>query len=144
VLRVWELSAQVLWPPPSRDEIATSRNYDSIVLLLRFGDKGFLLTGDIEKEGEAAVMKEGIALGSDVVKVAHHGSKSSSTAAFVSNTRPSLAIISVGRHSIFGHPNKEVVERWQASGAKVMTTGERGTISVITDGRGLSVATFVK
>lgn len=143
VLRVGNLSAQVLWPP-NRDEKAASRNNDSIVLLLRFGEKGFLLTGDIEKEGEAAVMKEGIALGSDVVKVAHHGSKTSSTAAFVSSTRPSLAIISVGRHSVFGHPSKEVVERWQAGGAQVMTTGERGTISIITDGRGLSVTTFVK
>jgi competence protein ComEC len=144
VLRVGKVSAQVLWPPPIGDENATSRNNDSIVLLLRFRDTGFLLTGDIEKEGEAAVVKEGIALASDVVKVAHHGSRTSSTAAFVSTTHTSLAIISVGRHSVFGHPSKEVVERWRASGAEVMTTGQRGTISAITDGRELSVTTFVK
>ena len=144
VLRVGNVTAQVLWPPPGQDENAPSRNNDSIMLLLRFGDTGFLLTGDIEKEGEAAVLKAGIALHSDVVKVAHHGSRTSSTAAFVSTTNPSLAIISVGRHSIFGHPNKEVVERWRASGADVMTTGQRGTITVVTDGRGLNVSTFVR
>ena len=144
VLRVGNVTAQVLWPPPGQDENAPSRNNDSVMLLLRFGDTGFLLTGDIEKEGEAAVLKAGIALHSDVVKVAHHGSRTSSTAAFVSTTNPSLAIISVGRHSIFGHPNKEVVERWRASGADVMTTGQRGTITVVTDGRGLNVSTFVR
>jgi competence protein ComEC len=144
VLRVGNVTAQILWPPPSIDDHAPSRNNDSIMLLLRFGDRGFLLTGDIEKEGEASVLKEGTALHSDVVKVAHHGSKTSSTEPFVNSTRPSLAIISVGRHSIFGHPNKEVVERWRAGGAEVITTGKRGTITVVTDGRGLNVSTFVK
>jgi len=80
---------------------------------------------------------------SDIVKVAHHGSRTSSTAAFVAATNPRLAIISVGRTSIFGHPNKEVVERWRASGANLMTTGERGTITIETDGRSLSLRTFV-
>ena len=114
------------------------------MLLLRYGERTFLLTGDIEKEGESAVLREGIGLHSDIIKVAHHGSRTSSTVAFVSAAHPSLAIISVGRNSIFGHPNKEVVERWRASEAEVMTTGRRGTISVVTDGRALSVSTFVK
>src|SRR5260370_1443771 len=109
---------------------------------IRFGDKALLFTADIEKPAEAAVLKEGVDLGSDIVKVAHHGSRTSSTPAFVAATHPSLAIISVGRTSIFGHPHKEVVERWRASGAEVMTTGERGTISVITDGKSLQVSTF--
>jgi len=54
-----------------------------------------------------------------------------------------LAIISVGRRSMFGHPNREVVERWRASGAEVMTTGQRGTITIVTEGRVLNVSTFV-
>jgi len=144
VLRFGEVTAQVLWPPPTRDESAPSRNNDSVMLLIRYGDKRFLLTGDIEKEGEAAVLREELDLKSDLVKVAHHGSKTSSIEGFVAATRPSLAIISVGRTSMFGHPNREVVERWRASGAEVMTTGQRGTISVVTDGRALAVSTFVK
>jgi competence protein ComEC len=143
VLRFGNVSAQVLWPPATRDDSAPSRNNDSVMLLIRYGEKSLLLTGDIEKEGEAAVLREGIDLTSDLVKVAHHGSKTSSIEAFVAATRPSLAIISVGRTSMFGHPNKDVVERWRASGAEVMTTGQRGTISVVTDGRVLNVSTFV-
>jgi len=144
LLRFGDVSAQVLWPPPSSDDGAPSRNNDSILLLIRFGEKSVLLTGDIEKQGETAVLNEGIDIKSDIVKVAHHGSRTSSIEAFVAATRPSLAIISVGRTSTFGHPNKDVVERWRASGANVMTTGRRGTISVVTDGRGLSVSTFVR
>ena len=74
LLRFGEVSAQVLWPPPNRDETAPSRNNDSIMLLVRYGEKSFLLTGDIEKKGEAAVLREGTSLKSDLVKVAHHGS----------------------------------------------------------------------
>jgi competence protein ComEC len=144
VLHFGNVAAQVLWPPPSRDESAPSRNNDSIMLLVHYGDKSLLLTGDIERQGEAAVLREGINLHCDIVKVAHHGSKTSSTAAFVSATHPSLAIISVGRTSMFGHPNQDVVERWRANGAEVMTTGQRGTISVVTDGHVMNVSTFVR
>lgn len=144
VLRFGNVSAQVLWPPPGRDESAPSRNNDSIMLLVRYGANSLLLTGDIERQGEAAVLREGINLHCDIVKVAHHGSKTSSIEDFVSATHPSLAIISVGRTSMFGHPNHDVVERWRASGAGVMTTGQRGTISVVTDGRELTINTFVR
>jgi competence protein ComEC len=144
ILGFGNVSAQVLWPPPTLDENASSRNNDSIMLLIRYGEESLLLTGDIERQGEAAVLKEGINIKSDVVKVAHHGSKTSSIEAFVAATRPSLAIISVGRTSMFGHPNRDVLERWRASGAEVMTTGQRGTISVTTDGRTLDISTFVR
>jgi competence protein ComEC len=142
-MRVGNVSFEVLWPPPISDPGASSHNNDSLVLRVVMGEKAFLFTGDLEKKGEALIMTEGIDLRSDVVKVAHHGSKTSSIAAFVSAARPSWAVISVGRTSMFGHPHQEVVERWRASGAEVMTTGEKGTISVITDGRELRVRTFV-
>jgi competence protein ComEC len=143
VMRIGNVAFEVLWPPPMSNANAASRNNDSLVLRVRMGEKSFLFTADIEKQAEAMVIKEGIDLHSDVVKVAHHGSKTSSTEAFVSATRPSLAIISVGRTSLFGHPHKEVVERWRASGAEVITTGQKGTISVVTDGRELKVSSFV-
>jgi competence protein ComEC len=144
LLRFGNVSAQVLWPAPSIDEGAPSGNNDSIVLLIRYGEKNILLTGDIEKQGEAAVLQEAIDIKSDIVKVAHHGSRTSSIEAFVAATRPTMAIISVGRTSMFGHPNKEVVERWRANGAEVMTTGQRGTISVTTDGHTFDISTFVR
>jgi competence protein ComEC len=144
VMRIGSAAFEVFWPPPTSNANAASRNNDSIVLRVRMCEKSFLFTGDIEKEAEAMVVKQGIDLRSDVVKVAHHGSKTSSTEPFVRATRPTLAIISVGRTSIFGHPHKVVVDRWQASGAEVMTTGQKGTISLVTDGRELRISSFVQ
>jgi competence protein ComEC len=143
-LRFGNVTAEVLWPLASRDDRAPSRNNDSVVLRFNFGEKRILFTGDVEKEAEQAMLSQGLELRSDIVKVAHHGSRTSSVEQFVEATRPGLAIISVGRSSIFGHPNKEVVERWRASGAQVMTTGEKGTISVVIDGHSLGLQTFVR
>jgi competence protein ComEC len=141
-LRFGSVTAEVLWPVVSRDEGAPSRNNDSVVLRFNFGENFILFTGDVEKEAELAMLSAGLDLRSDIVRVAHHGSKTSSIEQFVEASRPRLAIISVGRSSIFGHPHKEVVERWRAGGAQVMTTGEKGTISVVSDGRALKISTF--
>lgn len=137
-------TADVLWPHASSDASLPSRNDDSIVLRLRFGLKKFLFTGDIERKAEAALLAAGEDLRSDVVKVAHHGSRTSSSESFVAATHASLAVISVGLDSPFGHPHPNVVECWRTSGAQVLTTGERGTINVSTDGRDLAVETYVK
>jgi competence protein ComEC len=143
-LRFNSVEAQVLWPPRSESGAATSGNDDSIVLRLRFGNRVFILTGDIEKGAEAALAGAQDDLRCDVLKVAHHGSKTSSTDALIKATQPSLAIISVGLTSVFGHPHKEVLERWRANGTQILTTGERGTINISTDGHDLKVDTFVK
>jgi competence protein ComEC len=102
------------------------------------------MTGDVEKQGEAAILTATSDLRTDVVKVPHHGSNTSSTETFVAVMDPQFAVISVGLTSIFGHPRKEVVERWRAGGAAVMTTGRRGTITISTDGSDLRVASFVQ
>jgi len=141
-LRFGAVAADVLWPPLADDAKAPSRNNDSLVLRLRYGERVFLLTGDIEKEAEAALVSTPEDLRSDVVKVAHHGSRTSSTAEFIARARPQFAVISVGLASIFNHPHAEVVERWRASGAQILTTGRSGTITVSTDGHDLSIETF--
>lgn len=143
VLHFGEVEVRVLWPPAVGDGHEESRNNDSVVLRLQLGERSILLTGDIEKTAESALVAFLPELQVDVVKVAHHGSKTSSTEPFVLATKPRVAIISVGQNSMFGHPHKEVVERWQANGAEVLTTGECGTITVTTDGRGLWVRRFV-
>jgi competence protein ComEC len=119
------------------------RNNDGAVLRVRYGAQRFLFTADIEKEAETEILKAHNDLSSDIVKVAHHGSRTSSTQPFVNATQTSCAIISVGRTSIFGHPNPEIVDRWRASGAQVMTTGQKGTISVLADGTQLWIRSFV-
>ncbi len=143
VIQVGNVLIEVVWPRPIQTPDPPSRNNDSLVLRVRFGEKSFLFTADIEKEAEAALVKTGVGLKTDVVKVPHHGSRTSSTEQFIAVAQPALAVISVGRHSIFGHPHREVVERWRARGAQVITTGEKGTITVVTDGRELKVSTFV-
>jgi competence protein ComEC len=90
------------------------------------------------------MIEAGENLHADIVKVAHHGSKTSSTDAAIAASSTRFAIISVGQTSIFGHPNREVVERWKSSGASVLTTGDSGTITFTTDGKDLNLETFVK
>lgn len=144
VLRFGQVTATVLWPAPSANTDSPSRNNDSIVLRLQYGKRAFLLTGDVEMAGEAGILQAGEVLEADVVKIAHHGSKTSSTESFVVASRARFAVISVGQTSIFGHPNAEVVKRWRDSAAQVLTTGNSGTITITTDGWDLSVARFVK
>jgi competence protein ComEC len=137
VIRFGEVEIRVLWPTSGTD----STNNDSVVLKLKFRDRSILFTGDIEKKAEGQLKED---LRADVVKVPHHGSKTSSTAAFVSATNPRFAIISVGQDSMFGHPHTEVVERWKQSGAQVLMTGQCGMITVTTDGADLWLEKFTE
>jgi competence protein ComEC len=142
-LQVGEVTLDVVWPSRANNADAPSRNDDSIVLRLRYGERVILLTGDIENRAENSLAGGIEELKSDVVKVAHHGSKTSSIERFVTATRPSIAVISVGLTSAYGHPNKDVVERWRTAGAKVLQTGRSGTITVTTNGRDLKIETYV-
>jgi len=139
-LRFGVVEVDVLWPPPG----ATSANDDSVVLRLRYGRRTLLLTGDIESRSERALLASGEDLHCDALKVAHHGSRTSSTEEFVGATRPTLAVVSVGRDSPYGHPHAEVLARWRAAGAQVLTTAESGMVTVSTDGDDLKVETFVR
>lgn len=143
VLRFGNVEAEVLWPPSITNVEAPSRNNDSVVIRIRYGELTFLLTGDIEKTAEAFLSRSDL-VHADVVKVPHHGSRTSSSEQFVSAVTPRLAVISVGQGSMFGHPHADVVERWLRIGAEVLTTGNSGTITVITDGKTLSVTKFVE
>lgn len=139
IIHFGHVTVSVLWPASGEQSL----NNDSIVLRIQFGERSILLTGDIEQATERALLASQKQLHVDVIKVPHHGSKTSSTQNFVNATRPQLAIISVGRNSRFGHPHKEVVERWQSNGATVLTTGNSGTITITTDGNDLTVKTFL-
>jgi len=131
---------EVLSPFP---DTQLSANNDSVVLRVIFGDVSFLLTGDIEREAEDLIVRSGFDLRSTVVKVPHHGSRSSSTQPFVNSVTAKYAVISVGRQSVFGHPHAEVVERWKAIGTNLIKTGEKGTITFSTDGKNLELSLFL-
>ncbi|MEP7036977.1 MAG: ComEC/Rec2 family competence protein [Acidobacteriota bacterium] len=141
VLDFDEAKVEILYPLENSD---ISDNNHSVVLRLVYGERKFLLTGDIEKEAEKELLNAPEFLRSEVVKVAHHGSRTSSTQEFIVATQAKLVVISVGRESPFGHPHKEVVERWKNAGAKIITTSERGTVSISTDGKDLQLKTFLR
>ncbi len=130
---------QVLAPFADR---TVSDNNASLVVRVRYGQRTFLLTGDIEKETEARLVQEEPDLRADVLKVAHHGSRTSSTNDLLARVKPQHAIISAAHPSPFGHPHPEVVERLQRTGARLWTTGNCGAITVSTDGSDLRVGTF--
>ena len=143
VLSFDEAKIEILFPVADESTQAVSDNNHSLVLRLIFRNKKFLFTGDIEKETESKLIENPLFLEADVIKVAHHGSRTSSTPNFINAVKADYAVISVGRQSQFGHPHREVVERWENSGAKILKTGERGTISVSTNGKNLEIQTFI-
>jgi competence protein ComEC len=142
-LRCGEVIIAVLWPSPARNDDLPSQNNDSIVIKVMLGQRSFLLTGDIEARAEEALTSLADTLRSDVVKVPHHGSRTSSTAGFIAAAQPRYAVISVGQTSVFGHPNADVVKRWEAAGVPVLRTGNSGTITFTTNGTDLKLETFV-
>jgi competence protein ComEC len=133
---------EVLWPPRPSSWPVTSNNNDSIVLRLIYGAVAILLTGDIEEAAEAAILSSAVDLRADVLKVPHHGSKTSSTAAFLDRVHPRCAVISVGERSRFGHPHESVVERYLSRAIPLFETGRDGMVTIETDGTGLDISTY--
>jgi competence protein ComEC len=115
-------------------------NEGSVVLRLSYGAVSVLLTGDAEAGEEAWLLaRYGDALRADVLKVAHHGSATSSTAAFLDAVRPRVALVSVGTDNSYGHPSQEVLQAFDARGAHLLRTDDDGTIVVATNGVDLEV-----
>jgi competence protein ComEC len=144
VMNLDGVKLEVLAPFADASELKPSDNNASLVLRLTLGQRVFLLTGDIEKETEARLVATGELLKADVLKVAHHGSRTSTTAEFLARVQPQHAIISAGNPSPFGHPHPEVLARLQAAGAQLWQTSQCGAITISTDGADLWAETFVK
>ena len=143
-LAIGGVAIQILNPPENLPDSKAANN-SSVVMKITFGSRVFLMTGDIEKETEADLLAESsLDLHADVIKVAHHGSRTSSTEKFVERVGAGTAVISVGRKSRFGHPHPEIVTRWRNSGANVLKTGDKGTVTVKTDGNQIEIRTFAR
>ena len=132
------LEMEVLHPGPDL-LIGEGFNDNSLVMRLRYGEVSILLTGDIEARAEERLLTDGVDLRSTVLKVAHHGACTSSTAAFLEAVDPEAAVISVGEDNDFDHPCDEVLERLRER--TVYRTDEHGTVELITDGVRLWVET---
>ncbi len=136
------VAASVLWPE-ELSEGKSAKNDDSLVLRLADGAETFLLAGDIERPSERAILVEEQPVQVNFLKVAHHGSKTSTTEPFLSAAHPEFAAISAGRDNTFGHPAPEVTERLAEAGVRVFRTDRDGAITASTDGNTLSVSTFL-
>jgi competence protein ComEC len=122
-------------------------NDNSFVVRIRFGDRAILLMGDAEHQEEAelaARLGPGGGLRADVLKVGHHGSRTSSSPALLDAVAPNVAVISCGVRNRFGHPHAPTLEALMRSGARVLRTDRDGSVVVTTDGRSLDVRTMAQ
>ena len=137
-----DVSVHVLNPPVPGWERRRVRNDDSVVLEVRYGDVAFLLTGDIGADVERAIVPSLRPAAVRVLKVAHHGSRTSTSAELLEAWRPQVGVVSAGRNNPFGHPAPDVVARLQAAGVRLFRTDQDGEVTIETDGRGVSVSTY--
>jgi beta-lactamase superfamily II metal-dependent hydrolase len=120
--------------------LSDTTNNNSIVLSLSCGEIDFLFTGDAEQQAEASMITAGLIDDIDILKVAHHGSKHSSTTNFLAAAQPEIAIYSAGATNPYGHPAPETITRLCDIGATIYGTDVCGTIIVVTDGNEYTIS----
>lgn len=135
------LNIQVLGPFELFEGTRSDPNNNSVVLKAMFGKTSFLFTGDIEKEAESQLLEYGLNLRANVLKVPHHGGEFSSTEDFVRFVKPTIGVISVGKHNRFGHPKASTLETYRRFGVKILRTDLCGTISMVSDGKKITFKT---
>ncbi len=142
-LQVDDIALRVLWPvrgavPREPPDGGTGINNVSVVLLGQVGSRRFLLMGDVEQDIDPHLLAEGLPH-VDLLKVAHHGSKTATTQPFVDAVRPKVAVASAGAGNPYGHPAKETLDRLAAAGARVLRTDRDGTVVVGFEPSGMTV-----
>src|SRR5439155_1459967 len=126
--RIWMGGVSVL-PLTATDKPAGSRrNDDALVFRVDYGAVSFLLTSDISAEVESRLIRAQAPLAVTVLKVAHHGARTSSTPPFLEKVKPALAVISVGRRNPYGHPSPDTLARLAATGARIYRTDRDGAV----------------
>ena len=123
---------------PNGDNYKSINDY-SIVLKMEYGSNSFLFTGDSEILSEKEILEKNYNVQVDVLKVAHHGSTTSTSDEFLNAVSPKYAIISCGEDNDYGHPHKEIVAKLDKKGIKILRTDELGTIVINSDGENLTL-----
>lgn len=126
----------VLWPE-SMAPATTVSNNDSLVLRLEYGRHAFLLCGDIERDVEQELVRRGDPLDADLLKVPHHGSRTSANREFVAAVTPQIAVLSLGASNPFGHPHVEALRTLSNPAVQLFRTDQHGAVSVLSDGTAL-------
>jgi len=134
---------EVLYPFENLEgKVLEDSNNTSIISKLVFGENSFLFTGDSYKDLERDLIEKGANIDSDVLKIAHHGSKTSSSEEFIAKVSPEIAVISVGRENKYGHPHQEVLDTLTKYGIRILRTDENGDIKIISDGKNYAISSF--
>ncbi|SOC36352.1 competence protein ComEC [Ureibacillus acetophenoni] len=129
---------QYLWP----NDVEYEGNDDSLVLYVANDQFSVLFTGDLEEAGEKEMLKQYPKLKNiNILKAGHHGSKTSSSEIFIQNLMPQLTIFSSGKNNRYGHPHKEVIERYQNNGIGMLNTADSGTIEITVNKKEIKVIT---
>jgi beta-lactamase superfamily II metal-dependent hydrolase len=136
VFDMGKANIQVIAPKDTGD---ADLNEVSVVLRVTFGDTVFLFTGDAGTKSEKAQLESGLSLKADVLKVGHHGSRTSSTQKYLDAVAPSYVVISCGTDNSYGHPHKEAMTRLSGTGSTIYRTDESGTIIFVSDGKTISI-----
>jgi competence protein ComEC len=131
---------EIIFPFESLEgEEVSNTNNTSVVVKLNFGQNSFLFTGDTYQSIERKISKIEKDLTSDVLKVGHHGSKTSTASDFVEKVNPQLAVISVGRDNKYDHPHPETLETLTEYGIRILRTDQIGDIKIVSDGSKISL-----
>ena len=124
---------------PAKEDSELIGNAGSMVLEVTYGQFSMLCTGDVEGEGEELLLGKIKGKDYDVLKVAHHGSKNSTTEKFLKLCSPAVALISAGVDNSYGHPHKELLRRLEDAGCRIYNTQKNGAIMLQTDGNSLTI-----
>ena len=138
-------SLEILWPSVAEKISENAINNNSLVCKFVYKNFSMLLTGDIESIAEEKLLgkyKNTNRLNANILKIAHHGSKTSSNQEFLNEVNPKIALIGVGRKNKFGHPNQEVLERLKEKGIQIYRTDQNGEIQIIVKNN-LKIKTFL-
>ena len=125
----------ILWP---QNKLIANNvlNNNSIVAKLHYNEFSMLFTGDIEQEAEDMILEKNVDLKSNILKVAHHGSKTSTTTEFLNKVQPKIALIGVGKNNNFGHPSEETLENITSKNVIICRTDLYGEIKIFVNSKG--------
>ena len=136
----------VLWPTNTNMISDNAINNNSLVCKLIYKNFSMLFTGDIEEIAEKAILSKYVnkteLLNADILKVAHHGSKTSSIKEFINVVNPKYAVIGVGKDNKFGHPSEKTIENLNNKKVKIYRTDIFGEIMIVTDGNNVRINEF--
>ena len=131
------VAVEVLYPETVDQD---DGNESSLCVRLTYGKCTFLFPGDAESMAEKTMLGSGVNLDADVLKVAHHGSSTSCSAAFIDAVSPDAAVISVGKDNNYGHPSGKTLSTFAARGIPVWRTDENGSVTFLSDGERIYLA----